>query len=59
MVPTENPYEGIQFYPLPNKYAATIGRGKYTKVISFLDTLADAIQARRVAIEERKSTREA
>jgi hypothetical protein len=50
----DNAFEGIVYYPIANKYAATIGSGKKTRVLSFHKGLDEAIRARRAAIEERK-----
>jgi hypothetical protein len=50
---TRNPYEGIFFYPLNEKYSATITRGRNVETIGTYDTLRGALDARDLALSTR------
>ena len=50
-----NPYEGVIFRPSVNLYAATIPNGQHMNVIGHYDTLRQAIDARRAALNNQGS----
>lgn len=53
----ENIYDGIVFYPMSKKFSAAITKGGNTYTIGFFDSLKEAINARRDALQSQARKR--
>jgi hypothetical protein len=54
LITEENEFEGVFYFPTPNKFSATIGYGKRATIIGYFDTLDEALIARRKAQKEKE-----
>jgi hypothetical protein len=57
MFKENNEFEGITFYTVSKKYSAALTIGRDARTIGFFDTLQEAIDARRAALQSQARNR--